>query len=175
MVKLGSFRGAAHRLNTTQPAISQRIAGSSANGVRLLHRDQRRCRDPQRAAMMIHAEKLSGYAPRCWRRSVTARRRGVPRLGVAETIVHLGAAAVQTLIEVYPDQSRRSRSTSVELANGCSARNEPPPLGPMQLRQQLCTATMRSALTRARRGRVVNVTGARSGEISDYHLLRKTC
>lgn len=37
VVTLGSFRGAAHKLNTTQPAISQRIAQLERElGVRLL-------------------------------------------------------------------------------------------------------------------------------------------
>ena len=42
VVKLGSFRGAAQRLNTTQPAISQRIAQLEREmGVKLLNRDHR--------------------------------------------------------------------------------------------------------------------------------------
>ncbi len=42
VVNLGSFRGAAHKLNTTQPAISQRIAQLEQEmGVRLLQRDGR--------------------------------------------------------------------------------------------------------------------------------------
>eukprot|EP01035_Chromulina_nebulosa_P046462 gene46462-62940_t len=43
VVKLGSFRGAAQKLNTTQPAISQRIAQLERDlGVRLLQRDRKR-------------------------------------------------------------------------------------------------------------------------------------
>ena len=42
VVTLGSFRGAAQKLNTTQPAISQRIAQLEREvGVRLLQRDRR--------------------------------------------------------------------------------------------------------------------------------------
>lgn len=42
VVNLGSFRGAAQKLHTTQPAISQRIAQLEHEvGVRLLQRDRR--------------------------------------------------------------------------------------------------------------------------------------
>ena len=42
VVNLGSFRGAGQRLNTTQPAISQRIAQLERElGVKLLNRDHR--------------------------------------------------------------------------------------------------------------------------------------
>ena len=42
VVTLGSFRGAAQKLNTTQPAISQRIAQLEGDmGVQLLKRDRR--------------------------------------------------------------------------------------------------------------------------------------
>jgi len=42
VVTLGSFRGAAQKLNTTQPAISQRIAQLEREvGVKLLQRDRR--------------------------------------------------------------------------------------------------------------------------------------
>ena len=45
VVTLGSFRGAAQKLNTTQPAISQRIAQLEREvGVRLLQRDRRQPR-----------------------------------------------------------------------------------------------------------------------------------
>src|ERR1700737_3072959 len=41
VVTLGSFRGAGQRLNTTQPAISQRMAQlEPAVGVKLRHRDR---------------------------------------------------------------------------------------------------------------------------------------
>jgi len=42
VVTLGSFGGAARKLNTTQPAISQRISQLEAEvGVKLLQRDSR--------------------------------------------------------------------------------------------------------------------------------------
>ena len=62
VVKLGSFRGAAARLNTTQPAISQRIAQLEREmGVKLLNRDHRVASPtPSGRQMMVYAEKLIG-------------------------------------------------------------------------------------------------------------------
>ena len=62
VVKLGSFRGAAQRLNTTQPAISQRIAQLEREmGVKLLNRDHRVASPtPSGRQMMVYAEKLIG-------------------------------------------------------------------------------------------------------------------
>ncbi len=62
VVTLGSFRGAAHKLNTTQPAISQRIAQlERAVGVKLLQRDRRMVLPtPSGRQMMVYAEKLIG-------------------------------------------------------------------------------------------------------------------
>ena len=62
VVNLGSFRGAAQKLHTTQPAISQRIAQLEHEmGVRLLQRD-RRIASPTPAGrqMLVYAEKLIG-------------------------------------------------------------------------------------------------------------------
>src|SRR3979411_2537444 len=62
VVNLGSFRGAAQKLNTTQPAISQRIAQLEREvGVRLLQRDRRMVLPtPSGREMMVYAEKLIG-------------------------------------------------------------------------------------------------------------------
>src|ERR1700757_5421786 len=62
VVKLGSFRGAAQRLNTTQPAISQRIAQLEREmGVKLLNRDHRATSPtPSGRQMLVYAEKLIG-------------------------------------------------------------------------------------------------------------------
>jgi DNA-binding transcriptional LysR family regulator len=91
VVTLGSFRGAALKLNTTQPAISQRIAHlESELGVKLLQRDKHSTLPtPTGRQMMLYAEKLLGM-----RSAMLAAIRdrsaikGVLRLGVAETIVH---------------------------------------------------------------------------------------
>ena len=62
VVTLGSFRGAAQKLNTTQPAISQRIAQLEREvGVKLLQRDRRMVLPtPSGRQLMVYAEKLIG-------------------------------------------------------------------------------------------------------------------
>src|SRR5207237_10077416 len=90
VVTLGSFRGAAQKLNTTQPAISQRIAQLEHEvGVRLLQRDRRMVLPtPSGRQMMVYAEKLIGL--RSEMLAVVGDQsamRGVLRLGVAETSV----------------------------------------------------------------------------------------
>ena len=91
VVTLGSFRGAAQKLNTTQPAISQRIAQLERDlGVKLLQRE-RPLASPTAPGrqLMVYAEKL--IALRAEMMVAIGERtamRGVMRLGVAETIVH---------------------------------------------------------------------------------------
>lgn len=89
--QLGSFRRAAERLNTTQPAISQRIANLEvALGVKVLERGART------SALTPRGRMLLDYAERILRLSTEmvhsvadpATMSGVVRLGVAETIVH---------------------------------------------------------------------------------------
>ncbi len=91
VARLSSFRAAAERLHTTQPAISQRIAAlEAALGVPVLTRTTRRVTltpagrtllDGAERLLALHGEMLA---------SVTdpAQRVGTLRLGVAETIVH---------------------------------------------------------------------------------------
>ena len=91
VVTLGSFGGAARKLNTTQPAISQRIAQlESEIGVKLLQRDSRTVMPtPSGRQMMQYAEKL--IALRSEMLAAVMDRsgmRGILRLGVSETIVH---------------------------------------------------------------------------------------
>jgi len=91
VVTLGSFRGAGQRLNTTQPAISQRIAQLEREmGVKLLNRDHRVASPtPSGRQLMVYAEKLiSLRAEMMAEVSERSAMRGVLRLGVAETIVH---------------------------------------------------------------------------------------
>jgi DNA-binding transcriptional LysR family regulator len=109
VVTLGSFRGAAQKLNTTQPAISQRIAQLEREvGVRLLQRDRRMVLPtPSGRQMMVYAEKLIGL--RSDMLAVVGDRsamRGVLRLGVAETIVHTWLPQlIKSVNQAYPNLS----------------------------------------------------------------------
>jgi DNA-binding transcriptional LysR family regulator len=109
VVTLGSFRGAAQKLNTTQPAISQRIAQLEREvGVRLLQRDRRMVLPtPSGRQMMVYAEKLIGL--RSEMLAVIGDRsamRGVLRLGVAETIVHTWLPQlIKRVNHAYPNLS----------------------------------------------------------------------
>src|SRR6266581_2679843 len=109
VVKLGSFRGAAQRLNTTQPAISQRIAQLEREmGVKLLNRDHRVASPtPSGRQMMVYAEKLIGLrAAMIAEVGDRSAMRGVMRLGVAETIVHTWLPRlVKSVNDVYPNLS----------------------------------------------------------------------
>ncbi len=109
VVKLGSFRGAAHRLNTTQPAISQRIAQLEREmGVRLLNRDHRVASPtPSGRQMMVYAEKLIGLRSEMMAEvGDRSTMRGVLRLGVAETIVHTWLPRlIKSVNTTYPNLS----------------------------------------------------------------------
>lgn len=109
VVKLGSFRGAAQRLNTTQPAISQRIAQLERElGVKLLNRDHRVVSPTSSGRqLMVYAEKLIGLrAAMIAEIGDRSAMRGVLRLGVAETIVHTWLPRlVKSVNEVYPNLS----------------------------------------------------------------------
>ena len=109
VVKLGSFRGAAQRLNTTQPAISQRIAQLEREmGVKLLNRDHRVASPtPSGRQMMVYAEKLIGLRSEMMAEvGDRSAMRGVLRLGVAETIVHTWLPRlVKSVNEAYPNLS----------------------------------------------------------------------
>ena len=88
---LRSFRGAANKLNTTQPAISQRIAQLEAElGVRLLDRETRSVNPTAKGReALIYAERLLRLRAEM-RVAIGAPDTiaGTLRLGVAETIVH---------------------------------------------------------------------------------------
>lgn len=106
---LGSFRGAAGKLNTTQPAISQRIAQLETEmGVRLLQRDSRVVSPtPSGRQLMVYAEKLIGLRSEMLAavRDRSAMR-GVLRLGVSETIVHTWLPKlIERVDSTYPNLS----------------------------------------------------------------------
>jgi DNA-binding transcriptional LysR family regulator len=132
VVTLGSFRAAAQRLNTTQPAISQRIAQLERElGVKLLNRDHRVASPtPSGRQMMVYAEKLIGLRAEMIAavgdRSAT---RGVLRLGVAETIVHTWLSrliksvntaypnlSLEIEVDITPNLSARLLAQEIELA-----------------------------------------------------------
>ncbi|WP_207477928.1 LysR family transcriptional regulator [Arenibaculum pallidiluteum] len=96
---LGSFRAAARRLNTTQPAVSARIAAlESELGVELFDRSSRSVAlTPKGIELLPLAERVTALmADIVATVSTPAAVRGVLRLGVSETIVHTW---LPTLIE----------------------------------------------------------------------------
>ena len=107
VVTLGSFRGAAQKLNTTQPAISQRIAQLEREmGVQLLQRDRRAIAPtPAGRRLMLYAEKLIGLRSEMLAAvSDRSEMRGVLRLGVAETIVHTWLSQlIKSVNHAYPN------------------------------------------------------------------------
>jgi len=106
VAQLASFRGAAERLNATQPAISQRIAQLEADlGVRLLVRESRTVTPtPKGRELLLYVEKL--LALRAEMIDAVADpsvHRGVLRIGVAETIVHTWLPSlVERVSRVFP-------------------------------------------------------------------------
>lgn len=91
VVSLGSFRGAAQKLNTTQPAISHRIAQLEEEiGAKLLTRETRNITPTAPGRQLLaYAEKMIAMrAEMLAALRDSSAIRGVIRLGVAETIVH---------------------------------------------------------------------------------------
>ena len=132
VVTLGSFRGAGQKLNTTQPAISQRIAQLEREmGVKLLNRDHRAASPtPSGRQLMVYAEKLiSLRAEMMAEVSDRSAMRGVLRLGVAETIVHTWLSrliksvntahpnlSLEIEVDITPNLSARLQGQEIELA-----------------------------------------------------------
>lgn len=104
---LGNFRKTAEHLNTTQPAISTRIAGlEDLLGVKLFERDTGSVR------LTSKGQELLPYAEKVLRMADLFRERlgneavlsGVLRLGVSETIVHtLLPTFLSELHDRHPD------------------------------------------------------------------------
>jgi DNA-binding transcriptional LysR family regulator len=132
VVTLGSFRGAAQRLNTTQPAISQRIAQLEREmGVKLLSREHRIASPtPSGRQLMVYAEKLIGLRSEMMAEvGDRSAMRGVMRLGVAETIVHTWLSrliksvntaypnlSLEIEVDITPNLSARLLAQEIELA-----------------------------------------------------------
>ncbi|MEH6476074.1 MAG: LysR family transcriptional regulator [Sneathiella sp.] len=88
---LGSFRQAAKKLNTSQPAVSSRIVAlEDALGVELFARHAGSFElTPKGVELLPHAQKMLVMADRFRERACeTTSLSGVLRLGVSETIVH---------------------------------------------------------------------------------------
>jgi len=132
VVTLGSFRAAGEKLNTTQPAISQRIAQLERElGVKLLNRDHRVASPtPSCRQLMVYAEKLIGLRSEMMAEvSDRSAMRGVLRLGVAETIVHTWLSrliksvniaypnlSLEIEVDITPNLSARLLAQEIELA-----------------------------------------------------------
>ena len=145
VVTLGSFRGAGQRLNTTQPAISQRIAQLEREmGVKLLNRDHRVVSPTASGRqLMTYAEKLIGLRAEMMAEvGDRSAMRGALRLGVAETIVHTWLPrlvksvntdypnlSLEIEVDITPNLSARLFAQEIELAfvlgplSGPSVRN----------------------------------------------------
>lgn len=103
---LGGFRAAAEKLNTTQPAVSQRIALLEAElGVRLFDREPRRVvLTPKGNELLPYAERMVQLRADMLQAAREKKAmRGMVRLGVAETIVHTWLAQlIERMHGEYP-------------------------------------------------------------------------
>jgi DNA-binding transcriptional LysR family regulator len=107
VANLRSFRGAADKLHTTQPAVSMRIAQLEDQlRVQLLQRDRRL------VALTQKGQELLAYAERLMRLRAEmveavgdrSAMRGIVRLGVSETIVHTWLPAlIERVNTAYPN------------------------------------------------------------------------
>ena len=112
VVALGSFRGAAQKLNTTQPAISHRITQLEDElGAKLLTRESRNIAPTvQGRRLLPYAEKIIAMrAEMMASLRDSSQMRGVIRLGVAETIVQTW------LPDFIKEVSRQHPHLSVEI------------------------------------------------------------
>lgn len=91
VVKLGSFRAAAERLNLTQAAVSSRIATLEEDfGQKLFDRDPRELRLTASGRLLLgYAERMLDLG-RDMRSAMNSSRelKGVLRIGVVETVIH---------------------------------------------------------------------------------------
>ena len=103
---LGGFRRAAEKLNTTQPAVSARIAQlEQAFDTRLIDRDKRHSAlTPKGVELFAYAERMLALRTEMIMAVTSAGSlRGTVRLGLSETIVHTWLARlVKRLHERYP-------------------------------------------------------------------------
>ncbi|HEV2674185.1 MAG TPA: LysR family transcriptional regulator [Aliidongia sp.] len=106
VARLGGFRRAAEKLNTTQPAVSARIVQlEQAFNTRLIDRDKRRSAlTPKGVELFAYAERMLALRTEMVMAVTSAGSlRGTVRLGLSETIVHTWLARlVKRLHERYP-------------------------------------------------------------------------
>lgn len=106
VARLGGFRAASARLNTTQPAISARIDQLERDlGVTLFHRGQRPIGlTPEGAVLLDHAEQMLEKRAEMLRAVASpATMRGTLRMGLSETLVHtLLPRLVERIGAAYP-------------------------------------------------------------------------
>lgn len=126
ITRLGGFRAAAGRLNTTQPAVSARIAQLERElGVQLFNRDTRRVTlTPKGLELLGHAERmLALQAELVQAVAESTTLRGLIRLGVSETIVHTWLSRlIERLHHRFPLVSLEVEvDTSINLRNGLLA------------------------------------------------------
>ncbi|GGF37181.1 LysR family transcriptional regulator [Aliidongia dinghuensis] len=106
VARLGGFRRAAEKLNTTQPAVSARIQQlEQAFNTRLIDRDKRHSAlTPKGVELFAYAERMLALRTEMVMAVTEAGSlRGTVRLGLSETIVHTWLARlVKRLHERYP-------------------------------------------------------------------------
>ena len=106
VAKLKSFRGAAERVHTTQPAVSQRIASLETEfGLKLFDRAARSVSlTPKGRELLDYAERMLRLRADMMRAvAAPAALSGLMRLGVSETIVHTWLARfIERVNAIYP-------------------------------------------------------------------------
>jgi DNA-binding transcriptional LysR family regulator len=105
VARLGGFRLAADKLNTTQPAISARVAMLERElGVSLFERKRRGALTPKGLELLGYAEKMLHLRTEMVRQVGAANAlRGVLRLGALETIAHTWLTALLKRVRAgYP-------------------------------------------------------------------------
>lgn len=151
VARLASFRKAAEQLNTSQPAISQRIRLLEADmGTRLLERDRRTVRPtPQGRSLIKYGESLLRLRAEMMAAvGGAAAVSGLIRIGASETIVHTW------LSQLVRHASERFPNLSLEIEVDISPRLQD------RLRD--------GALDLAFMVGPVNVPGLRATEIAKY-------
>lgn len=105
IVRLGGFRAAAARLNTTQSAVSARVAQLEDElGIRIFQRGARVTLTAEGTALLRYAEQMVDLREEMLRAIADpAAMRGLLRIGISETLAHtLLPRLVQRIGAAYP-------------------------------------------------------------------------